>query len=220
MILNEMTSSNLETAVAPGSPPEAGELYIRLDAEVRELGYEIVALDLFLQPKKLQLFLDLPAGSGKGITLDDCARAAKALDPILETAPEVEALFHGPYELEVSSPGIERPLRRKSDFARFNGTPARIQTFRPLTEAEIENADYGKKNPKQRNFFGILRGVEADRVLLGVALDASAEHAKKPKPGKKLKPVTETQIKIPLPLVAKARLEPELETTTKEEATS
>lgn len=209
--MTEALNSNLETAVAPGSPPEAGELYARLDAEVRELGYEIVALDLHLQPKKLQLFLDLPAGSGKGITLEDCVRAARALDPVLEAAPEVDALFHGEYELEVSSPGIERPLRRKSDFARFQGTPARIQTFRPLTDAEIENADYGKKNPKQRNFFGTLRGMDADRIVLGIALDAPGEHVKKPKPGQKKKPITETLVKIPLPLVAKARLEPELE---------
>jgi ribosome maturation factor RimP len=72
----------------------------------------------------LRVFLDKPGG----ISLDDCEAVSRELDRVLDDA---DFIPHS-YVLEVSSPGLERPLKRREDFARFNGRLVLIHTYAPL----------------------------------------------------------------------------------------
>ena len=94
--------------------------------------------------RTLRLYLDKPGG----ITLDDCAEISRQLGDILDVG--LESL--PPYRLEVSSPGLERPLGRLSDFERFKGCRAKVRTNRPLNG--------------QKNFTGTLNGVSGLDVQL------------------------------------------------------
>ncbi len=93
----------------------------------------------------LRLYLDRPEGA---VTLDDCQRVSEELGDHLDVAD----LIDHPYHLEVSSPGLDRPLTRDADFVRFAGREARISTREPLE---------GRKS-----FRGRLAGLDGDRVLL------------------------------------------------------
>jgi ribosome maturation factor RimP len=95
----------------------------------------------------LRLFLDKPGG----ITLDDCADISRQLGDLLDVGLDLPAS----YRLEVSSPGLQRPLGKLSDFERFKGCRAKIRTTRPLNG--------------QRNFSGILNGVSG--LDVGLILD-------------------------------------------------
>lgn len=164
------------------------------------LGYQTVAIELHSHgQRKLQIFIDhatLPsAGEKTAIGIEDCVRATKALDEPLDQSPEIEAIFRGhSYELEVSSPGIDRPLRTAGDYKRFTEERARVHLFRPLNADELGNTEHQKKNPKQKNFIGIIKGFENEKILF---LDQSSDRSG-------------SSVTIPLGLVSKAHLEPEI----------
>ena len=167
----------------------------RLDELLAELGYELVHFEVQTHRQKiLRLFIDRVEPNGKPIGIEDCVNVTHALDIPLENLPEMEQTFRGQYELEVSSPGLTRPLRKDSDYNRFSGQEVRIHVFRPLTQEEIENPDYLKKNPKQKNFLGKLKGLQGDKVQIELIQDKNAGGA----------------VMIPLPLISKANLEPDL----------
>ena len=111
------------------------------------LHYELVAVD-FLREHGwvLRVFMDRPEGGT--VSVDDCALASRDIS----TALDVADLITVPYSLEVSSPGLERPLRREKDFARFAGKRARLRTRDPIDG--------------RRNFAGTLKGVEDGRVAI------------------------------------------------------
>jgi ribosome maturation factor RimP len=92
----------------------------------------------------LRFFIDKEGGIG----IDDCATVSRRISAHLE----VEDLVTHPYHLEVSSPGLERPLKKQGDFLRFVGRSARIKVREPLGE--------------QRVLLGILRGLEEENVIL------------------------------------------------------
>jgi len=116
---------------------------------IEDLGYELVRVRLMSGKESiLQIMADKPEG---GIEVDDCAVISTAVsatldveDPILDT-----------YTLEVSSPGIDRPLTRLKDFDMFEGYEAKIET-----DELIDG---------RRRFKGMLAGVEGDEVLINVA---------------------------------------------------
>jgi ribosome maturation factor RimP len=91
----------------------------------------------------VRIFIDKP----EGITHEDCSEVSLYLGTILD----VEDFIHSAYTLEVSSPGLERGLYKRSDFERFAGNPARVKTQDPIGG--------------QRNFRGRLVGVEGEDVL-------------------------------------------------------
>ena len=95
----------------------------------------------------LRVFID----KSGGVSLEDCTRVSRQLSDILDV--NLEDL--GPYNLEVSSPGADRPLGKPEDFERFKGQAARIRTLQPIG---------GRKN-----FKGILNGITADGVCLACA---------------------------------------------------
>lgn len=100
-----MTGSDLERA---------------LEQRVLALGYDLVELERGGSRGRplLRLRIDVPeGGAARGITVEECARVHRALEPFLDEHPELG----GRYGLEVSSPGLERPLVRRKDFERFAG---------------------------------------------------------------------------------------------------
>ena len=196
-----MMTSSLQTH----SAPEA-KLTAFLESKLSELQYELVAIEILNhREKKLRIYIDRLKKNedGESVGIEDCVKVTHELDAPLETSPEVIAIFKGEYELEVSSPGLDRPLRKPSDYEKFTGQIVRLTTFRPLNGDETKVPDYSAKNPKQKKFYGLSRGFEAETasILFGIV----------PEDGTGKKPKTETLIRIPLELVAKANLEPEIE---------
>jgi ribosome maturation factor RimP len=110
---------------------ERGELEQALETEVERLGYELVELEHLGSKNRplLRLRIDRPdSAQGKGVTIDDCTRVSRAIEQYLEEQGRIAER----YVLEVSSPGIERPLHRRRDFERFAGREVAIKLHRPL----------------------------------------------------------------------------------------
>jgi len=164
---------------------------------IAPLGYELVFAEITRSgQRKLRLFIDhADSIDDKKITLEDCVTVSRALNEPLESSPQIDAVFgDNAYELEVSSPGIDRPLRAEADYNKFKGKTARIHVFRPLESSEIENLNYKEKNPRQKNFIGTLVGLESGKVILKVETQSDLP-----------------DVKIPLKLIAKANLEPDFD---------
>ena len=92
----------------------------------------------------LRLYIDQPGG----VTLNDCVNISRQMGDLLDVAIENA----GPYNLEVSSPGTDRPLSKESDYDRFKGNIAKIKTTTPIGG--------------QKNFKGVLSGITAGIVSL------------------------------------------------------
>lgn len=113
-----------------------------LERTLAGLGYELVDVERINRGRLVRVFLDKPGGVG----IDDCAAASRHLSKFF-AAEKID------YDrLEVSSPGLDRPLKRERDFARFKGARAHIKLKAPLD---------GRKN-----FAGTLREVEGGVVQL------------------------------------------------------
>jgi len=120
-----------------------------VEPTIVDMGYELVRLR-FMGGKRpiLQIMADTPAG---GIEVDDCAKISRAIGATLD----VEDPIDGEYALEVSSPGIDRPLTRLKDFEAFEDYEVKLQT------AELISG--------RKNFRGILRGVQDGEVLVEIS---------------------------------------------------
>jgi ribosome maturation factor RimP len=117
-----------------------------------DLGYELVDLQLQQDGKQLALriFVDKPAG----ITLDDCVEVSREVSAILEVEDPIKAA----YRLEVSSPGLDRPLKKGADFERFVGKKARLKSKNLI--------DPDQRGTTRKTFVGTLLGFEDDNVRL------------------------------------------------------
>ncbi|MGH1341206.1 MAG: ribosome maturation factor RimP [Nannocystales bacterium] len=147
---------------APASAPALGRV-VRpeellegvLNPVVESMGYELVHTEFSGSGKhrRLAIYLDRLDG---GFSLDDCAKMAPIVSSTLDAAeadPEAAAVarvLKAPYVLEVSSPGIDRPLAKLSHFRRHLGGLAKVTTFSPL--------DAGSK---QKNFNGRIEDVQS-----------------------------------------------------------
>ena len=98
----------------------------------------------------LRLYID----KSDGVSLDDCAGVSRQMNDLLD----VNLDDFGPYSLEVTSPGPERPLAKHEDFDKFKGNKVKIKTNRPLNG--------------QKNFTGILMGISGEQVKLQIDEDA------------------------------------------------
>ncbi|MFC0202475.1 ribosome maturation factor RimP [Paracoccus rhizosphaerae] len=115
---------------------------------IEDLGFELVRIRM--QGGKtatLQIMADRPEG---GINVDDCADISTAVSATLDVEDPIADNYH----LEVSSPGIDRPLTRLKDFATFEGYEARLDLSQPID---------GRKR-----FKGTLAGVEGEEVLINI----------------------------------------------------
>jgi len=116
-----------------------------LEPTVVGLGYELVDLELSNRGRLIRLFIDKP----NGVTVEDCVLVSNHVERVLA----VESDFD--YDrLEVSSPGLDRPLRKEADFCRFEGEKAQIKLRIPMNG--------------QKNFVGVLRGVDSGVLSLDV----------------------------------------------------
>lgn len=117
-----------------------------------DLGFELVDLEYQREQRGwiLRFFLDKEGG----ITLDDCALASREISTLLD----VEDIIKTAYNLEVSSPGLERPLKRLKDFERFVGQPIKLKTH-----TLIDPDEAGKP---RKTFTGTLLGVDKNDILL------------------------------------------------------
>ena len=113
------------------------------------MGYEVVRVAMS-RGGTLQIMIE-PA-DGRPMDVEACATLSRALSAVLDVEDPIPQAFH----LEVSSPGIDRPLRTAAHFAHFTGCEAKIQLAVPLALATGE----------PRNFRGILRGVDGDAVSI------------------------------------------------------
>jgi len=118
-------------------------------------GYELVEVEWVRGGGRwtLRLYVDKQGGFG----LDDCQAVSHLADPILDVADLIEPA----YDLEVSSPGLERPLRKPADFDRFAGQRARLKSFGPL-------AGTAPASPGRKHWTGILKGFKDGAVELDV----------------------------------------------------
>ena len=110
---------------------------------VAGMGYELVDVQASNGGRLLRLFIDKPGGVG----LEDCAAVSRQHSRVFE----VEGIDYE--RLEVSSPGLDRPLRKGADFARFAGQKAEVRMRTPDATG-------------RRRFVGVLRGAEQGRVSL------------------------------------------------------
>ena len=114
-----------------------------VEPAVSGLGYELVDVQASNGGRMLRLFIDKPGG----INVDDCAAVSRHLTRVLA----VEGIDYE--RLEVSSPGLDRPLRKGADFARFAGQRAEVRMRTPDATG-------------RRRFVGILRGADGSQVQL------------------------------------------------------
>lgn len=125
-----------------------------IEPPLADLGYECVFAETTVENgrKIVRLFIDrLESQAALGaVGIEDCVKVTRELDPILDVADVIP----GRYELEVSSPGINRPLAKKKDFERFKGKKVAVRTFEKVGD--------------RRNFLGTLLGLDGDEIRIDV----------------------------------------------------
>ena len=92
---------------------------------VTEMGYELVDVEFVKEGSNwyLRIFIDKEGG----VTIDDCEAVSKTLEKIFDEKDPIEQA----YFLEISSPGIDRPLKKKEDFIKYNGEMVDIKLYKP-----------------------------------------------------------------------------------------
>nr|WP_303720939.1 ribosome maturation factor RimP [Malonomonas rubra] len=119
---------------------------------LEDLGLELV--DLVYQRENrgwvLRFFLDKEGG----ITLDDCAEASREISALLD----IEDVIDTAYNLEVSSPGLDRPLKKPRDFERFSGQLVKVKTVIAI--------DPDERGRNRKTFAGTLDGLADGKVLI------------------------------------------------------
>lgn len=136
-----MSDENQRQALETGIAELAGQLALSLQVEV-----VLVEIKGDGNRSVVRVFIDKPGG----VSLEDCERFSKRFSVLLD----VEDRIPFSYTLEISSPGLNRPLVKESDFRRFCGKEAKIRIRQPLDG--------------QRNFRGKIVGVAAGRLELEV----------------------------------------------------
>jgi len=112
-----------------------------VESTLAGMGYEMVDTQVSNHGRLLRIFIDRPEGSASGITVDDCAAVSRHLTRVFA----VEGINYD--RLEVSSPGLDRPLRKAADFARFAGSTVDVRMRVPDATG-------------RRRFTGRLQGVD------------------------------------------------------------
>ena len=121
-----------------------------LEPVVAGLGYELIELEFSPASARALVRLYIDRVDGAPVALDDCERASHAVGKVLDAQDPIER----EYQLEVSSPGFDRPLRTAAHFARFAGSEARIELAEPIEG--------------RRRFRGRLGPVEDGMVMIEV----------------------------------------------------
>jgi ribosome maturation factor RimP len=138
-------------------PGRAARVATIAEPVLAELGYRLVRVHISgLAGCTVQIMAERPDGT---MAVEDCEALSRALSPALDVADPIETA----YRLEISSPGIDRPLVRRSDFERYAGHVAKIEMNLPVDG--------------RRRFRGVLLGIDGDRARLRRDDAASGEAA-------------------------------------------
>jgi len=131
------------------SGKRANDLWSLIEPIVEGLGYEVVDIEFRPHPRDglLRIYID----HENGIQLHDCTAVSRQISAMLD----VEDPIPGQFNLEVSSPGLDRPLRKAEDFEKFAGERVKIKLGMPTLEG-------------QRNFTGKLLGLKDNEVMIEV----------------------------------------------------
>ena len=161
-------SSEPRLVVEPGLPARVATI---VEPVIEQLGYRLVRVRVSsAEGCTVQIMAERPDGT---MSVEDCEAVSRALSPVLDVDDPIERA----YRLEISSPGIDRPLVRKSDFERYTGHLAKIETSMPIQ---------GRKR-----FRGVLAGTEGETAR--IRRDDAAEGE-------------ETEIMIPIEEMSEAKL--------------
>ena len=161
-------SSEPRLIVEPGLPARVATI---VEPVIEQLGYRLVRVRVSsAEGCTVQIMAERPDGT---MSVEDCEAVSRALSPVLDVADPIERA----YRLEISSPGIDRPLVRKSDFERYTGHVAKIETSMPIQ---------GRKR-----FRGVLAGTEGETARIRRNDAAEGE---------------ETEIMIPIEEMSEAKL--------------
>jgi len=153
MAQSQTQQDNAAATAAPDMEPRlvvepgvAARVAKAAEPAIEQLGYRLVRVKISAQDGcTVQIMAERPDGT---MTVEDCETISRALSPVLDVADPIDKA----YRLEISSPGIDRPLVRKSDFDRYSGHLTRIDMNIPVD---------GRKR-----FKGILTGTEGDLARL------------------------------------------------------
>jgi ribosome maturation factor RimP len=137
-------------------PGRAGRVAAIAEPVLEGLGYRLVRVRISgMAGCTVQIMAERPDGS---MSIEDCEGTSRALSPVLDVADPIE----GQYRLEISSPGIDRPLVRRSDFDRYAGHIAKIETLVPVEG--------------RRRFRGVLLGTDGEHVRIRSDEPVAAEN--------------------------------------------
>lgn len=123
------------------------DLHTLLETTIAGLGYELVDLEQSPRARILRLFIDR-LDQARGVDIEDCVTVSNHLTRVLT----VENIDYD--RLEVSSPGLDRPVKKAADFERFAGQEITLKLRIPLNN--------------RRNFQGVLGGMREGKVILGL----------------------------------------------------
>ncbi|MBX3708255.1 MAG: ribosome maturation factor RimP [Gammaproteobacteria bacterium] len=121
-------------------------LYERLVTLIGSMGYELVGCELL--PQGRQVVFRIYIDGENGVTLDDCSRVSHQVSAMMD----VEDPIQGRYSLEISSPGIDRPLFDIEHYRRYVGKRVKIRLYSPINQ--------------RRQYTGVLQRVEGDDIYL------------------------------------------------------
>ncbi|APL94196.1 ribosome maturation protein RimP [Sphingobium indicum] len=130
---------------------DIAELTALIEPEVKALGFDLVRIKLFGSGDEYTLQIMAERPETKQLVIEDCAAISRRLSDVLDEADPIEEA----YRLEVSSPGIDRPLTRLTDFLEWTGHEAKIAATETVS---------GRKS-----FRGVLKGVEGEDILFADA---------------------------------------------------
>lgn len=125
------------------------KLHEQLVTLISSMGYELVGCETVPQGRQMifRIYIDSP----KGISVDDCSKVSYQVSAMMDVADP----FQSKYSLEVSSPGIDRPLFEIEHFQRFVGKQVKLKLYTPVNQ--------------RRQFKGVLQRVEDENIYLFVA---------------------------------------------------
>jgi ribosome maturation factor RimP len=126
------------------------ELLGLLEPVVAAAGYELLEIDFSPASGRALLRLFIDRTDDSHVTLDDCEIVSRAVGTVLDAADPIERA----YELEVSSPGFDRPLRTRAHFERFLGSEARVELVAPVEG--------------RRRFRGVLKALADEDLVMEV----------------------------------------------------
>ena len=136
------------------------DLQTLIEKSVSQLGYELVDLEVSNRGKLLRVFIDKqsPVDVKDSVTIDDCVLVSNQLGNLLTVEHEID------YDrMEVSSPGMDRVLKKEADFLRFAGERAAIKLRVGIKD---QSANATETTLPRKTFLGLIKGVEDGQLLL------------------------------------------------------